>query len=287
MDQVAANTAPRPERGNAAVETTGAHLHEKTGLVGHNTEGNAPDAQLDFIKEQIVGVSNRMEYLITDSADPPADWTNAAKVSGKKIRISAGIPEAGAASKYIHIRHKNSSFTKTIELPARPALTVSLGTGDLWDSWTVNNIVNEYEEGYVPRGFSYRIDNGDDKDNLSGLTLFLPIKPGTTLTFWQRATATSFKSAEISDTSPTRLPKPSVAIDFVNEKLGTSAAMDYRLGEADDWTSCTPDMPFTAFGWNGAEAVIVQFRNTFTAENYASEAQRLTIPARHKSTSRV
>lgn len=239
--------------------------------------GSAPDANMDFIGERITGVSSEMEYIINDSAGTPVDWTGATTVTGTEITISNSIP-SGSASKYIHIRYKGISGTepKSIEIPARPDLTEELD----WDSWVVNNIENDVELGYVPADFGYRINNDADEINIGGWDLAIPLAPGNTLTFWMPASSTNFKSAEITVTAPARLPDTNVVIDFAAESLNTTEAMQYRLSEEDDWTSCTANMTAADFGWGGTAAVSVQLRYPNTDDNYASQTQSLTIPAR-------
>lgn len=236
--------------------------------------GASPAAAIDYINEKITGVSSEMEYIVTDSADAPVDWTGAATVTGTEIPISGFIPAAGSAPKYIHICYKGiaGSPAKTIPIPARPDVSYYGANG-----WEV--VETDTELGWVPQSFDYRINDGEDMIGSSEDHLLIPLEPGETLTFWKPATASSFKSAELTITAPARLSPPTVAIDFAEEKLNTTAATQYKL-VSDDWEDCEADMTAADFGWDGTVAVSVQFVYPYTDDNYVSEAQNLTIPAR-------
>lgn len=71
-----------------------------------------------------------------------------------------------------------------------------------------------------------------------------------------------------------------VSINYKDETLSTTAAMEYRTDNGNTWTACTDDMAASTFGWNGSKAVTVQFRTGSTATTTASDAQSVTIPAR-------
>lgn len=86
-------------------------------------------------------------------------------------------------------------------------------------------------------------------------------------------------------TTPSRETTPSVSINYTDETLNTTAAMQYVIGASghgvQSWTDCNANMAATAFGnWNGSTEVTVQFRTAATRTNYASEAQSVKIPAR-------
>lgn len=281
---IAANAAGQPAK-SATVTLTfaGNENGEYAGVPASLTvtfqlaAGSTPEVHLDFYNERINDVTDEMEYLVDESADNPSDWSGASPVTGSEILLSGIIPDAGSGSKYIHIRLRNiiGSIPTTIRIPARPDLTQILD----WNSWVLNNIENDIEAGFVPGDFGYRINNGADMPGSSEPWLEIPLNPGDTLTFWLPATALQFKSAEISVTAPSRLDKPSVAIDFSSKKLNTSETIEYRLSTEDDWASCTENMAATDFGWDGTTPVSFQLRYPSTDEHYASEAQILTIPA--------
>lgn len=240
--------------------------------------GAPPAAAIDYINEKITGVSSEMEYIITDSAGMPSDWAGATTVTGTEIAISGSIPDAGSASKYIHIRYKgiDGSMPETIEIPARFDLSSVID----FDSWVDHNIENDVELGFVPWDCSYRINDGADMPGSSESYLEIPLEPGDRLTFWMPATFSRFKSAEITVTAPARLAKPVTAIDFAGERLATVEPMQYRLYAKDEWTNCTANMAAADFGWDGTEPVSVQICYPYTVDNYASEVQYLSIPAR-------
>ncbi len=72
---------------------------------------------------------------------------------------------------------------------------------------------------------------------------------------------------------------PVISIDYQNEKLNTTADMEYRTNEEETWTTCAADMTVAALGWNGT-AKTVQIRMQETANAYASDPASVTIPAR-------
>ena len=282
---VAPNAAGQPAKSaSVTISFSGNENGEYAGLPAPITvsfqlaAGGAPAAVMDFINERINGVSSDMEYIISDSTSAPVDWSGAATVAGTEIAISGSIPSAGADSKYIYIRYKgiSGSVPTRIEIPARYNIAEDLD----WDSWVVHNIENDIESGYVPWDYSYRINNGPDTPGSSDEYLVIPLAPGDTLTFWLPASVTHFKSNEINVTAPARLPNTNVGIDFAAEKLNTTGAMQYRLNVGDDWDSCSANMAAAAFGWNGTAAVSIQLRYPWTADNYASQTQNLSIPAR-------
>ncbi|MEA4921422.1 MAG: S-layer homology domain-containing protein [Clostridiaceae bacterium] len=241
--------------------------------------GDEPEAVLDFSNEKITGVTSEMEYLVDDSDSAPGNWTGATVVSDMEISLNSIVPDAGLNSKYIHIRFKGlNGEPRTIEIPARPDLVSFFE--ESWDSWVTYNIYNDVEMGAVYQDFGYRINNGMDMLNDSGGELDISLAPGATLTFWQPASASNFKSAEITVTAPLRLEKPDVAIDFLNKSLlNINSFKQYRLIDTSDWTDCEKEMALSDFGWNGTAAVSVQFRYPNTDDNYASETQTLSIPA--------
>lgn len=111
------------------------------------------------------------------------------------------------------------------------------------------------------------------------------IAPGTQ--FYVRKEGNNFYNASdwTDFTTPSRETAPSVSINYTNETLNTTAAMQYVIGASghgvQSWTDCNANMAATAFGnWNGSTEVTVQFRTAATADKYASEAQSVKIPAR-------
>ena len=112
-----------------------------------------------------------------------------------------------------------------------------------------------------------------------------PIDPGRQLHV-RKMENNFYNASDWTDfTTPSRGTTPSVSIDYMEEELNTTAAMQYVIRASghgvQSWESCTSDMAATAFGnWNGSTEVTVQFRTAATQTNYASEAQEVTIPIR-------
>ena len=107
-----------------------------------------------------------------------------------------------------------------------------------------------------------------------------PIDPGKPL-YVRKEESNFYNASDWTDfTTPSRGVTPSVSIDYENETLNTTTAMQYASGHSvQSWESCSEDMAVNAFGWDGSE-VTAQFRTAATADKYASEAQEVTIPAR-------
>ena len=112
-----------------------------------------------------------------------------------------------------------------------------------------------------------------------------PIDPGRQLHV-RKEENNFYNASDWTDfTTPSRGTTPSVSIDYVEEELNTTTAMQYVIGASghgdQSWESCTGDMAAAAFGnWNGSTEITVQFRTAATQANYASEAQEVAIPAR-------
>ena len=279
---VAGNATGQPAKtASVTIDFGGNEAYEYAGVPASITvtfrlaAGDAPEAEIDYINERITGVSDEMEYLVDGNKDAPVDWTGATTVNGTEIALSGIITNTG--SKYIHIRYRgiSGSAPANIKIPARPDLH------DDYDWVEDDNIINEDESGWVPWDCLYRINDDTVMPGSSDECLEIHLDPGDRLTFWLPATASSFKSGEITVTAPARLAKTNVVIDFQDETLNTTTAMQYSLNMGKTWTDCTENMALSDFGWNGTAAVTVQFRYPATDTNYASDPknpQILTIP---------
>ena len=180
----------------------------------------------------------------------------------------------------LYIRHKAdkggapASAAVAVSIPARPAAP----------SLTIDN---EAEGVTIPSGYFYNTTSEDYSNTWTqGEGSLVKIEPGSSIYIYQSATDRAFKSAVQTLTAPERASTPTLpTINYENETLsGTTTAMEYALGQnvPSQWEDCSDNMSLTSFGWDGSEAVTVQFRTAATENNYASDptAESLTIPAR-------
>ena len=82
-------------------------------------------AALNFENEQVTGVSDTMEYYIDSNAAGTDSKVTTSSGTGTAINIQDSIPAYGEASKYIHIRAKETDTHaagawKNLEIAARP-----------------------------------------------------------------------------------------------------------------------------------------------------------------------
>ena len=179
----------------------------------------------------------------------------------------------------LYIRHKAdkggapASAAVAVSIPARPAAP----------SLTIDN---EAEGVTIPSGYFYNTTSEDYSNTWTqGEGSLVKIEPGSSIYIYQSATDRAFKSAVQTLTAPERASTPTLpTINYENETLsGTTTAMEYALGQnvPSQWEDCSDNMSLTSFGWDGSEAVTVQFRTAATENNYASDPTAgLTIPAR-------
>lgn len=100
---------------------------------------------------------------------------------------------------------------------------------------------------------------------------------GKNVQFRTKATAKNYASEAQSLNVPARNQAPSVAIDYSAETLGTTDAMEYRVGDSGDWDSCTENMSVVAHNWFDKD---VQFRIKSTTNAFASAVNTVKVPTR-------
>ena len=124
----------------------------------------------------------------------------------------------------------------------------------------------------------YRVDGGAWTTCTANMT----VKEawfGKNVEFRTKATAKNYASEAQTLNVPARNQAPTVTIDYSAETLGTTAAMEYRVGNG-QWNDCTANM--SAEAWFGKD---VQFRIKSTNNAFASETQTLSIAARPEAPS--
>lgn len=168
--------------------------------------------------------------------------------------------------------------------PASEPLTVNVEARPAAPTLAIDN---EAEGVTIPSGYSYNTTSEDYSNTWTqGDGSLVKIEPGSSIYIYQAATDNAFKSAVQTLTAPERASTPTIpTINYENETLsGTTTAMEYALGQnvPSQWEDCSDNMSLTSFGWDGSEAVTVQFRIAATENNYASAptTESLTIPAR-------
>ena len=187
--------------------------------------------------------------------------------------ITTGTSLTNYMDRKLYIRKPENNFYAAsgaaeiqISRPAAPAFSIN----------------TEAEGVAISSDYYYNTTGADYTSNIwtQGDGSLVSVQPGNSIYIYKTATASEFKSAVQTLPAPSRGVTPSVSIDYENETLNTTAAMQYASGHSvQSWESCSEDMAVNAFGWDGSE-VTAQFRTAATADKYASEAQEVTIPAR-------
>lgn len=98
----------------------------------------------------------------------------------------------------------------------------------------------------------------------------------------------TFEYGTIADT-PTQAEDPiGLKIDYVNEIINTTEALEYSTDNKSTWAACTDDMSVSSFGWDGTTEKTVYFRTAENGNVAASEGNAyVTIPARPASPNAV
>ena len=240
------------------VVSTGVEVYTAYSAPGEN-EGYT----INYANETVTAASN-YEVRPTESDG----WT----ASGTALSITPGGT--------FQVRHAAA----TDGAPASEPLTVNVEARPAAPTLAIDN---EAEGVTIPSGYSYNTTSEDYSNTWTqGDGSLVKIEPGSSIYIYQAATDNAFKSAIQTLTAPERASTPTLpTINYENETLsGTTTAMEYALVQnvPSQWEDCSDNMSLTSFGWDGSEAVTVQFRIAATENNYASAptTESLTIPAR-------
>ena len=218
---------------------------------------------INYVNETVTADSG-YEVKLSKSDDWTTSDTALSITPGGTFQVRHGETAGGAPA--------SEPLTVTVEgRPAAPILAID----------------NEAEGVTIPSGYSYNTTSEDYSNAWTqGDGSLVKIEPGSSIYIYQAATDNAFKSAIQTLTAPERASTPTLpTINYENETLsGTTTAMEYALGQnvPSQWEDCSDNMSLTSFGWDGSEAVTVQFRIAATENNYASAptTESLTIPAR-------
>ena len=241
----------------APVLSTGVEVYTAYSAPGEN-EGYT----INYANETVTAASN-YEVRPTESDNWTASGTALSITPGGTFQVRHAAATDGAPA----------SEPLTVNVEARPAAPILA-------------IDNEAEGVTIPSGYSYNTTSEDYSNTWTqGDGSLVKIEPGSSIYIYQAATDNAFKSAVQTLTAPERASTPTIpTINYENETLsGTTTAMEYALGQnvPSQWEDCSDNMSLTSFGWDGSEAVTVQFRTAATENNYASDPTAgLTIPAR-------
>ncbi len=239
------------------VVSTGVEVYTAYSAPGEN-EGYT----INYANETVTAASN-YEVRPTESDGWTASGTALSITPGGTFQVHHAAAMDGAPA----------SEPLTVNVEARPAAPILA-------------IDNEAEGVTIPSGYSYNTTSEDYSNTWTqGDGSLVKIEPGSSIYIYQAATDNAFKSAIQTLTAPERASTPTLpTINYENETLsGTTTAMEYALGQnvPSQWEDCSDNMSLTSFGWDGSEAVTVQFRTAATENNYASDPTAgLTIPAR-------
>lgn len=226
-----------------------------------------PDISIDYVGEKLTGFTENGSYTVKIGTDGEAQSVilttdnklDAAAYMGKTIYIVR-----------IGDSDHTDSLEKTLEVPARPQIT------------DTNIKIDNNKEGVtIPTGYFYGTQNSYDNITSEGANALVVVEPETAIYIYKPAvTGVSFKSEILSLTAPERNDICKPEINFTDETIGTTDAMQYSTDDGSTWTSCTATMNVTAFGWNGTAAKTVKFRVPANENNYASNVVSSEIKAR-------
>ena len=228
----------------------------------YSAPGENEGYTINYANETVTAASN-YEVRPTESDGWTASGTALSITPGGTFQVRHAAAMDGAPA----------SEPLTVNVEARPAAPILA-------------IDNEAEGVTIPSGYSYNTTSEDYSNTWTqGDGSLVKIEPGSSIYIYQVATDNAFKSAVQTLTAPERASTPTLpTINYENETLsGTTTAMEYALGQnvPSQWEDCSDNMSLTSFGWDGSEAVTVQFRTAATENNYASDPTAgLTIPAR-------
>lgn len=209
---------------------------------------------IDTAKEGVT-VPSGYRYKV-DSAQ---DWSDG---TGKLVTVAPG------QSIEIVKPSTNSSFQSEVLMLVAPTRGTHQNVAFNYANESVNTTT----------AMEYRVDGGAWTTCTANMT----VKEawfGKNVEFRTKATAKNYASEAQTLNVPARNQAPTVTIDYSAETLGTTAAMEYRVGNG-QWNDCTANM--SAEAWFGKD---VQFRIKSTNNAFASETQTLSIAARPEAPS--
>jgi hypothetical protein len=197
-----------------------------------------------------------MEYSVNASMSPSTTGTN------DEVQVTPGT------DLYYRLKATDLQFSsgiKTLDVPARPAIP----------SFAID-FQSEQTSTVISSSFEYA-GSQDMADAISGNSLTLPLVPGSSVYFRQKATDTSFVSGIQSLSVPLRPDAPVISIDFVEENTNEILPPEYEY-------SVSADISGSQSG-DGAELQLTPgqdyyFRVKSTSSAFASGISQLTVPER-------
>ncbi len=210
---------------------------------------------------KIKGTTAAMEYStisnFTKDVFPCAD--------GETTGLAAG-------TYYVRVKATGTVLASTnTEIKVKAEVTVPDAGSKIYTGTTLKSdlVTNDF----------YTVNTNYGGINVGTYNVVLTLKK--TIYIWSDGTTTSktipFTITKAAAKDLTAAP----AINYGTETIATTTGMEYKVGVGGTWTACTANMSPTAFGWDGSEAVTVQFRAKNDANHETSIVERtLTIPAR-------
>lgn len=226
-----------------------------------------PDISIDYVGEKLTGFTENGSYTVKIGTDGEAQ--SVILTTDNKLDAAAYMVKTIYIVRIGDSDHTDS-LEKTLEVPARPQIT------------DTNIKIDNNKEGVtIPTGYFYGTQNSYDNITSEGANALVVVEPETAIYIYKPAvTGVSFKSEILSLTAPERNDICKPEINFTDETIGTTDAMQYSTDDGSTWTSCTATMNVTAFGWNGTAAKTVKFRVPANENNYASNVVSSEIKAR-------
>lgn len=222
------------------------------------TQPPTPDANVVTINYKDETISYDSKYEVFTKND------------GTGTKVTGAItPSSEEQTIYVRVKAVDdgapASEWRAVTIPARPAMGTTL------------TVDNKTEKVIVPIGYSCQIDSGSVTD-VTGSSQGVALDTSKTLSYWKTATISSFRSEKATITAPSRLSHSTVDINFMDETINTTTAMEYSTDGGVTWTDCTDNMSISNF--IKATDQSMKIREKATGSHYASEAQTLAIAAR-------
>lgn len=231
------------ERLYARRKSDASHFASYVQTITAPSRGQAAGVGLNYAGETL-GTTNEMEYKIGENGWQDCEAT---------MSLAAfGWEDNTAVTVQFRIKHTETHYAGPIEsvtIPTRigaPAFTLD----------------NNAEAVTIPAGYYYNRESGayNSDEWTAGTGEAVTVAPGGAIYIYKAAVTEgenkAFKSQVQTITAPSRGTTPAVAIDYYNETLSTTAAMEYKLGNG-QWTDCTANMAATDFQWDGSQDVVV------------------------------
>ena len=143
-----------------------------------------------------------------------------------------------------------------------------------------------YQEGTIDctAAMEYSIGSGmqwqNCQDNMQLTSFGWDGTSDATVYFRLKATETEEASDAAEIVIKARSKTPDLKIDYQNEAVNCTSAMEYSIGTGMQWQNCQDNMQLTSFGWDGTFDATVYFRYKASDSKDASDAVKVTFKTR-------